>query len=69
MHINYQSSAAWLALVILGILLVIAGFQGSAGRLLAVVFAPDKLEVWHTTAQGPTSGTTSPVQGKQPISV
>lgn len=37
-------SLAW-AVLLLGILLIIVGFQGALGRLVAVVFAPGALEV------------------------
>lgn len=45
--------AGWLALVGLALILIIAGFQGSAGRLMAVVFVPGDLVV------GDSAGSTS----------
>lgn len=37
--------AAWWALFFLGLLLIVMGLQGSAGRVLAVVLTPGRLEV------------------------
>lgn len=35
----------WLLLLFLGLLLVTVGIQGSAGRVLAVIFTPASLDV------------------------
>lgn len=40
-----RSIAAWWALFLLGVVLIVAGFEGSLGRLLAVVFVPSRLKV------------------------
>jgi hypothetical protein len=40
-----RSIAAWWGLFFLGILLIVMGFQGSAGRFLAVVVTPARLTV------------------------
>lgn len=42
---NAKRALLWAALAVLGLLLVIAGFQGSLGRMLAVFFAPGDLVV------------------------
>jgi hypothetical protein len=39
------SGIAWFALLLLAILLILSGIQGSSGRLLGIVFAPAIL-VW-----------------------
>ncbi len=41
---NKDQAVVW-GLLFLGIILVIVGFQGALGRLLAVVFAPGALGV------------------------
>jgi hypothetical protein len=43
-----RSIAAWWALFFLGVLLIVMGFQGSAGRFLAVVVTPARLSVKET---------------------
>lgn len=40
-----RSMAAWWGLFLLGVVILIAGFQGSGGRLLAVIVTPSKLKV------------------------
>jgi hypothetical protein len=40
-----RSMAAWWGLFILGLVLLIAGFQGSGGKLLAVIVTPSRLKV------------------------
>jgi hypothetical protein len=40
-----RSFAAWWALFALGLLLIVAGFQGSLGRILAVIVTPSRLKV------------------------
>lgn len=37
--------AAWIIMFIIAILLMVAGFQGSLGRMLCVTFAPSQLVV------------------------
>ena len=39
-----KGTGAWLMLLFLGIFLVIIGFQGSVGKVVAVAFAPVALE-------------------------
>ena len=43
-----RSIAAWWALLFLGVLLILMGIQGSAGRFLAVVVTPARLTVQET---------------------
>ncbi len=45
--------AAWLFLFAIALLLIVAGFQGSFGRMVAVAVCPAKLEV----SDGTNSGT------------
>lgn len=40
---GWRSSALLGALLLLGLILIIAGFQGSMGVLLACVFVPDQV--------------------------
>lgn len=40
-----RSSASALFLLLFGLVLIIVGFEGAFGRLVAVVFAPGALEV------------------------
>ena len=40
---GWRSSAMLGALLILGLILIVAGFQGSMGLLLACVFVPDQV--------------------------
>jgi hypothetical protein len=40
-----RSFAAWWLLFLLGAVCIIAGFQGSLGRLLAVIVTPSRLKV------------------------
>jgi len=40
---GWRSSAMLGALLVLGLILIIAGFQGSMGLLLACVFVPDQV--------------------------
>ena len=42
---SVRSFAAWWALFLLGVVLIVAGFQGSFGRLLAVIVTPSRLTV------------------------
>lgn len=57
-----QAGAAWLALFLLALLLIIAGFQGSLGKLLAVVFTPgilvDSTQTVNIFTIKPTTGST-----------
>ncbi len=40
-----RSAAAWWGLLLLGIILIVVGIQGSLGRMLAVVVTPNRLKV------------------------
>lgn len=40
-----RSFAAWWLLFLLGVVLIVAGFQGSLGKLLAVIVTPSRLKV------------------------
>lgn len=40
-----KDALAWLALLMLAFILIVAGFQGSAGKLVAVTFVPSLLEI------------------------
>jgi hypothetical protein len=40
-----RSFLAWWALLLLGVLLVVIGLQGSLGRMLAVAVTPSRLTV------------------------
>jgi hypothetical protein len=40
-----RQAAVWGVLWVLAVVLVVAGFQGSAGRLLACLFTPQLLTV------------------------
>jgi len=40
-----RAAAAWLFILILALLILIAGFQGSFGRMLAVLFVPGRLQI------------------------
>ena len=40
-----SNTFAWLLLLLFGIFLIVLGIQGSAGRVLAVIFTPASLEV------------------------
>lgn len=40
-----RNSLAWLLVLLFAIFLVVMGIQGSAGRILAVIFTPASLEV------------------------
>jgi hypothetical protein len=42
---NAKNFFGWILLVMLAILFIIAGVQGSAGRILAVALCPAKLDV------------------------
>jgi hypothetical protein len=42
---NAKNFFAWILLYLLAVLLIIAGVQGSAGRILAVALCPSKLDV------------------------
>jgi hypothetical protein len=42
---NSKSFFAWILLYLFAVLLIIAGVQGSAGRMLAVALCPSKLDV------------------------
>jgi hypothetical protein len=42
---NAKNFFAWILLVMVAVLFIIAGVQGSAGRILAVVLVPSKLDV------------------------
>lgn len=42
---NAGNFFAWVFLYMIGVLLIIAGIQGSAGRMLAVALCPNKLDV------------------------
>lgn len=42
---NAKNFFAWILLVMVAILFIVAGMQGSAGRILAVVLVPSKLDV------------------------
>jgi hypothetical protein len=39
-----SQTGSWFLLLILGILLVVVGFTGTLGKIIAVVFAPGALE-------------------------
>jgi hypothetical protein len=38
------SALAWFALLLIAVVILMSGVQGSTGRLLAIVFAPAALE-------------------------
>lgn len=38
-----QDRIAWLALIALAVILIIGGFQGAMGRLLACILAPSQI--------------------------
>jgi hypothetical protein len=40
-----QDALAWIALLMLALILIVVGFQGSAGKILAVTFVPSILEI------------------------
>jgi hypothetical protein len=40
-----KSTGAWFFLLLLGLLLMVAGVQGSLGRIIAVIFVPDMLRI------------------------
>lgn len=42
---DYRPALAYLFLFILAILIIVVGFQGSLGRVLAVVLAPGRLQI------------------------
>lgn len=42
---NYRPALAYLFLFLLAILIIVIGFQGSLGKMLAVVLAPGRLQV------------------------
>lgn len=44
-----NSTMAWFLLFALGVLLIIAGFQGSLGRILAVAFIPGDLDIYESS--------------------
>jgi hypothetical protein len=52
-----QNAGMWLALLVVGVLLVVTGFEGATGSLLAAVFAPSSLV---DTAQDTTGGSAPP---------
>lgn len=41
-----KSSATWALVLFVALILIISGMQGSFGRVMAVVFVPDRLVVW-----------------------
>jgi hypothetical protein len=43
--IDWKSGGAWIILIAVALLIIWAGFTGSVGRLVAVVFAPGNLNV------------------------
>ena len=45
MYGNARNFFAWIFLVLFAILMIVAGTQGSAGRILAVALCPKKLDV------------------------
>jgi hypothetical protein len=40
-----NDALAWIALLLLSIILIVVGFQGSAGKMVAVTFTPSILEI------------------------
>jgi len=42
---NYKESVSWGLMMALALLLIIIGFQGSLGRVLACIFTPNQLVV------------------------
>lgn len=50
---------AFIGLLIFALVLIIAGVQGSPGRLLAVILCPGRLEVEDSQAGNSTSATAS----------
>lgn len=42
---NGKRALVWAALAVIGLLLIVAGFEGSLGRVLAVFVAPAELTV------------------------
>lgn len=57
---GWRSSALLGALLVLGLILIIAGFQGSMGVLLACVFVPDQV---HDAPSLTTDLTNNPIVG------
>lgn len=45
-----KKGLAWFALLFLGVMLIVAGFQGSGGRFLAVFLTPGRLQPTSSTA-------------------
>ena len=58
-----KQTSVWMFLAILGLVLVIAGFQGSFGRVLAVVFTPGDLTVYQDSNTNQGTPITSAVTG------
>lgn len=45
-----KKGLAWFALLVLGLGLIVAGFQGSGGKFLAVFLTPGRLQPTDSTA-------------------
>jgi hypothetical protein len=54
-----RDGLAWLALLLLALLMLAAGFQGSLGRLVAVVFVPGQLVEGDSEATNSDGGKTT----------
>lgn len=45
MSFDWKGGGAWAILLVVALLIVWAGFTGSVGKVVAVAFAPDQLQV------------------------